>query len=308
MDKTMQPGRLYMIGLTGDAPVIRFKKKEGAPLLTSSTSVTVYSSDVATDANWNGIANPALFSAFVNAGATIGQVYNANSESYNPITLSATKLIPGMPVFVQAPAAKTVTVSYGGTYAAAPRRANATEDAGLYDVRIAPAGANYTDRVFVRMDADKESNQYTIGQDLVKMGVSTKVAQMWINRYDAKLCMNTMAPANEVAEYPLGIYVPDDGEYTIAVEQSVMSNEQALYLTCNGETVWNLSNGAYTANLKKGTDVSYGLRIGVKKVATDINAAIVDSKDAVATKVLMNNQVFIIRGDKVYSIDGQLVK
>ena len=83
-----------------------------------------------------------------------------------------------------------------------------------------------------------------------------------------------------------------------------------LYLTYNGEAIWNLSEGAYTAYLEKGTTAQYGLRISAKapQTATGVDEAIVDSKDAVATKVLIGNQVFIIRGEKVYSIDGQLVK
>jgi 3-deoxy-D-manno-octulosonic acid (KDO) 8-phosphate synthase len=54
----------------------------------------------------------------------------------------------------------------------------------------------------------------------------------------------------------------------------------------------------------------YGLRVSARspQVTTGVDEAIVDGKDKVATKVLINNQVYIIRGDKVYSIDGQLVK
>jgi hypothetical protein len=45
----------------------------------------------------------------------------------------------------------------------------------------------------------------------------------------------------------------------------------------------------------------------VPQVATDLGAAVVDA-DGKTTKVLYNGQVFIIRGEKVYSVDGQLVK
>lgn len=309
-DKTIQPGTLYMIGLMMDAPVIRFTKKDGAPLLTNTTSVSTYASSDATDANWNGIANPALFTAYVNAGATLGQVYNNDgSDSYSTIYLNTTKLILGQPVFVQAPEDKDITVSYGGTYAAAPRRAKATET-NEFEVRLSTYGAKYTDRLFVQADENKEQDRYTIGQDLAKMGVSTRVAQMWINRYGAKLCMNTFAPINGVAEYPLGIYTPKNGEYRLSLA-TTPDSEASIYLTYDGEAIWNLANGAYVADLEKGTNSHYGIRITVKKtpeIATGIDEAVVDSKDAVATKVLIGNQVFIIRGEKVYSIDGQLVK
>ena len=133
---------------------------------------------------------------------------------------------------------------------------------------------------------------------------------MWINRYDAKLCVNTAELISETAEYPLGISVPANGEYTISNVQSPMSDEAyTLYLTLNGQVIWNLSNGAYTLTLSKGTSNEYGLRISAKSpaVATDIDEALVDAQGD-TKKVLINDQVFIIRGENVYTIDGQLVK
>lgn len=85
--------------------------------------------------------------------------------------------------------------------------------------------------------------------------------------------------------------------------------DYALYLTLNGEAIANLSDGAYLLNLQKGTDNNYGLRVSARapQVSTGIDEAVVDAQGDIR-KVLINNQVFIIRGDKVYSIDGQLVK
>ena len=105
-------------------------------------------------------------------------------------------------------------------------------------------------------------------------------------------------------------YTPKNGEYRLSLA-TTPDSEASIYLTYDGEAIWNLAYGAYVADLEKGTNSHYGIRITVKKtpeIATGMDEAVVDSKDAVATKVLINNQVFIIRGDKVYSIDGQLVK
>ena len=44
-----------------------------------------------------------------------------------------------------------------------------------------------------------------------------------------------------------------------------------------------------------------------EKITTGIDEAVVDAKGE-TRKVLINDQVFIIRGEKVYSVDGQLVK
>ena len=303
------PGCLYMLYLQNDASVLRFPKKSGAPILTSATNVSTYGSDEPLDANWNGIANPAIFYAYLsNTGATVGQVFNAAAQSYEPIALS-TKLIVAKPIFVQATttgSAPAVTTPP----APAPVRRNAASEApkAEFQVEIASYG-RMQDRLFIHTNEDKEADTYTLGQDVVKFGVSNTVAQMWVDRYDAKLCMNTMTPVNSVAEFPLGIYAPRAGEYTIAVEQANAPEDHSLYLTYDGEAIWNLSEGAYTATLDKGTTANYGLRVSAKapQVATGIDEAVVDAQGE-TKKVLINNQVFIIRGEKVYTIDGQMVK
>ena len=62
-------------------------------------------------------------------------------------------------------------------------------------------------------------------------------------------------------------------------------------------------------NLEKGTYTNYGLRVSARapQSTTGIDEAVVDAKGE-TRKVLINDQVFIIRGEKVYSVDGQLVK
>ena len=304
-DKTLVPGRLYMIGLMGDAQTVRFEKTTGA-LSTTTTSVAAHASTTGdeTDKGWNGVANPALFHAFVNPGVTEGQVYVPDQKRYETVTLNTTKFVVGEGAFVQVDNNKNITVVKNGAFAA-PRRTRSQANL-IYDVRIAPAEAAYTDRLFIKT-TDSRENAYTVGQDLAKVGVSSLVPQMWINRYDAKLCVNTAELINGTAEYPLGISVPANGEYTIS---NVNDNDDyTLYLTLNGEAIWDLSDAPYTLDLTKGTTNTYGLRISAKapQVVTGIDEAVVDAKGE-TRKVLINNQVFIIRGNNIYTIDGQLVK
>lgn len=313
--EALQPGKLYMIVLMSDASAIRFAKKAGTPYFTNSTSVSTYASGTGsdTDANWNGIANPALFHAFVNAGATLGQVYQPASETYTPIVMEETKFVVGQAVFVQAPADKSIVVSSGASYA--PRRymkAETTETT-KFEVRIAPINTDFTDRVFVQLNEEKTQDIYTVGMDLQKMGVSSKVAQMWINRYDTKLCLNTMAPIEAQVDYPLGIIVPEAGKYTISIKYTANDNSQAdLFLTLDGEPIWNLSQNAYTVKLEQGTTSRYGLRTVSKapQTTTDIDPIWMDPEgNAIkAAKVLINNHVYIIRDGKLYTITGSLVR
>jgi hypothetical protein len=247
------------------------------------------------------------------ASSNKAQVYVPDEKRYEPITdMKETQLIVGQPIFVQAIEPKTVVAYPDNTDYAnhAPRRAKATEQDGMKcEVRIAVPGQAYTDRLFVQT-AEGKADEYIIGEDLAKAGVSDRVAQMWVDRYDARLCVNTVAPANNRAEYPLGISVPATGDYTITLANEGAEAEGIhVYLTLDGKPVWNLSYADYTAVLEKGTTGRYGLRLvrNAPQIATGIDEAVVDA-DGNTRKVLINNQVFIIRGEKVYTVDGQLVK
>ena len=84
-----------------------------------------------------------------------------------------------------------------------------------------PKGATYADRLFVKTTDEKEEEGYVIGQDLVKFSVSSSMPQIWIDRYDQELCVNTAELINETAAYPLGISAPAAGNYTIRVQSPV---------------------------------------------------------------------------------------
>lgn len=311
------PGRAYMIYLTSDAKTIRFKKREEADLFTNQTQVQLYAQQTGNDkdANWNGIANPATFHAYLNtASGNQGQIYIAGADRYEPIAdMSAHPLVVGQPVFVQATSDKTVAAyATNDDYAShAPRRmSSSNEEKIMAEVRIAPLDKAYTDRLYVGAEEFK-TDEYEIGKDLAKAGVSTKVAQMWVNRYNAQLCINSMELVNNRAEYPLTISAPAAGEYTIGMEPSAMAENQTyvLYLTLNGQPIWNLNYNAYTATLEKGTTEGYGLRLvyNAPEIATGIEETTILNGEQVR-KVMIDEKVYIIRGGQVYSIDGQLVK
>lgn len=312
VEKVLEPGRAYLFILYNTAvDQVTFRMKEGESLLTTETSVAQY--DQATgdpaDAGWNGIANPSLFKAYLNAGTTVAQTIKAAGDGYEPIDADE-YLVVGQPIYVQVDAPKSPVVANHNSYAAPVRRTNASASPARYQLTITAEGANrHSDRLFVQLDEEKEENTYVIGKDLAKFGIGTKSAQMWIDRYDAKLCLNTVAPQGDATSFPMSVYTPKAGEYTIAIEREKWAEEYELYLTYDGTAIWNLSESAYTANLSQGTDARYGLRIVARtpQVYTGVDEAVVNAQGE-TKKVLINNQVFIIRSEKVYTIDGQLVK
>ena len=307
----MVPGKLYMIYLASAQTQLDFYKKSGAALQTRNLTVSTASGNAGAQfANWNAISNPALYTADLGTGVSAYQTYDNNgAQTYTVVNATTNNLIVAKPIFVQVSTPSTVyaTIHSGSNPVPAYRRAPQADNEAKFVVEIANNG-KMADRLIVQT-AEKKANEYIIGQDLAKFGVSSKVAQIWVNRYGAKLCVNAEEIAEERAEYPLSIFAPAAGEYTITIDQSAITNDAyALYLTYNGEAIWNLSDRAYVLNLNKGTDSNYGLRVSARapQTATGVDEAIVDAQGDVR-KVLINNQVFIIRGDKVYSIDGQLV-
>ena len=141
--------------------------------------------------------------------------------------------------------------------------------------------------------------------DLAKAGVSTQVAQMWVDRYNTKLCVNTTAPIGTSATYPLGISVPQAGEYQI-YSATTMQDGQELYVTRNGKVIWNLAYGPYTLDAEPGTYSEYGLKlIQAPATTTDIDQSA--STNDQFKKVIIDNQVYIVRDGAVYTITGQKV-
>lgn len=310
--KVLQPGRAYLFILYNTAVnQVSFRKQDGASLLTTETSVAQYDQTTGypADAGWNGIANPSLFKAYLNAGTTVAQTINAAGNGYEAISAES-YLVVGQPLYVQVAAPKSPVEANHNSYAAPVRRMNASADPARYQLTITAEGANrHADRLFVQLDEEKEENTYVIGKDLAKFGTSTSSAQMWIDRYDAKLCLNTVAPQGDATSFPMTLSAPKAGEYTIAIEREVSTDAYELYLTYDGTAIWNLSESAYTTNLNQGTDARYGLRIVARtpQICTGVDEAVVDAQGA-TRKVLVNEKVFIIRGNEVYTIDGQLVK
>ncbi len=314
-DPAMVPGKLYMIYLTQETSTIRFKKKADGAIHTSELAVSTHEADIANDANWNGIANPATYKAYMNI-AVDGLVQKfvpgtqpRDGGRYLPIDLDDKQSV-GQPFFVQVASTSesTVQVTRTNTSASsAPRRVQAQNGPeARYAIGLA-ANGKLADRLYIQTSEEKE-DRYEVGKDMSKMGVSAHVAQMWVDRYDSKLCLNSAILTNNKANYPLGIYAPQAGEYKIFAPADIESGDN-IYLTLDDRVIWNLSMGAYYASLEKGTTTRYGLRLvrsNAPSVATGVDE--VHSGNTQCTKVIMDDHVYILRNGEMYSIDGQLVK
>lgn len=315
----MTPGKGYMIAFTIPVQTVRLTKASGAPIIYSGTVNLAANSGDADNGGWNAMANPEAYHAAMEDGPTVGYVHDGGeigSDGYEVYDLAAKKFIVGKMVYVQAAGDQSITFKASSATpispAAAPKRHVKVTDkqylalSDYYAVSL--SNGDKASRVYVLPEENKV-DEYVIGHDLSQFSMNATKPQIWVDRYDTKLALNTTAPIAEVADFPVSIYAPTAGEYMISVQNSAISDEYTAYVTLDGQAIWNLSNSDYTLSLPQGTSTQYGIRLSAHapQIATGLDEAVVDAKGE-TRKVVINDKVFIIRGDQVYSVDGQLVK
>ncbi len=305
-DKTLVPGRLYMIYFYAAQTSATFTKKAGAGIVyTTPVTVAMYNNGGVSPSfakDWNAISNWTLYTAKMSVdGVTYGQFYKPESESYEAKALNTEEMYVGKAFFVQATSATIVNAVQFPMSAPARRSAYDSEE----NIITIADDAQVTDRVYLLAN-EGALDEYVIGEDLAKVAVSRKVAQMWVNRYNAKLCVNKAAAnENDITEYPLGIYAPKAGAYTIAAPQCEAGT--VVVLLYNGVEIADLTRGEYTIDLARGTTTSYAIRIvGKRGIPTAIDET-VNGRNTVE-KVVRNGALYIIREGKVYDVQGKEVK
>ena len=302
---TLVPGTFYLMTVDGERTTYRFKKKAGEALV-AENSKTIYeyakSGDGQnTDAGWNGVGNPTLRYGKVDAEV---QVLDPETYTYKKKDANSTNFVVGTPFFYQAEEAGSMVMETADASANyAPRR---TPAKGIEKIKVSFGNEEFTD--YLDITANEEAlNEYQIGKDLVKMTMTNtpKVAQIFGKAYNTKLCMINTPLVNNRAEVALELYAPADGEYTISAEER---EDATVYLLHEGHMIWNLSAGSYVAELQKGNNTSYSIRVvKAPKVTTDIEE-VMGGQSSDVQKVIIDDQVFILRGGKMFDVTGKMAK
>jgi len=311
---TLQPGRAYTITLDDDYPwnTVVFKKKAGADVTGNRTFTTEYSGlGAETQYNgWNGLGNGTLHHAELDVPANaVIQLYDHTHKCYQPRAAKDYSLAVGLAFFMQFNGVQMVTLQNadGNAEFRAPRRAmNDVENFRL--ALTAEDAVNPADYIWVSASEDA-TGEYVIGRDVTKMGTISEstVARMWTQRSGMTLCSNEMPLVDDIAQCELGLYAPQARTYTIAIEEA--PEDADLYLTYNGQIIWNLTAGAYTIDLAKGTTSGYGLRVEARapQITTGVENTTIDGKSA--RKVLINNIIYIVTPEgEMYDLMGKSVK
>lgn len=313
-DKTVHPGRLYMMFFANNINTVRFVAADKSKIIfNEDVTVTGYIGNNTEDNGWNGIANPNLYYSMLKVedvqhgvalkDGTVGGI------AYEAIELANEPFVVGRPVFVQVGldngATSTVTATASSSAARKALMKKSPEQEQIKaNILICGNGTNENDKLILCTAEDK-ADEYVIGKDLSKFGIGVALPQIWTNAYNTQLCVNTRTLTDGQADYPLGIYVPATGEYTLSVD----SNSSAtIYLTLNNQIVWDLTAGAYKTDFAKGTTNGYGIRIVERKdVSTSLQTTL-QTDDAAVQKMLIDGVIYIVRDGMVYTIGGQQVK
>ena len=302
----MKAGIAYFIGFDdarSNQNIIKLKATNKTISNKSKIEAPEHSSSVDDKyANWNGLANPNFRHIALNKNV---QAFDYNVQSYNTYATGEYNFVVGTPFFIKETGDITIEAADNGSFRAPKREVEQLS----YCVRIAREGkAGFDNQMYVRA-SEEASTSYEEGHDLVTMnGESSNYgALLWTVNYGGKRLAIEEAPlVNDKASYALSLYAPADGAYRIETPTVRMNAD--LYLTYEGAIIWDLSMGAYEAELAKGTNNGYGLLLVKKMPMTPTGVDEVQSDKGQCTKVIIDEHVYILRGGQMYDVTGKAVK
>lgn len=309
---TLQPGRAYTITLDKWAyTTYVFKKKAGASAA-GTNSFSAVASDVESQTRgWNGLGNGSLShaqltDAFSNAKV---QLYDHAHNVYVTKEANESNFAVGTAFFIQVSEAQTI--SFAAAEENRTLMAPSREVYTMNEFRLTLKDTetdNTMDRLWLSA-SEEATEEYVIGQDLLKMGTPTSgtVAQMWTMKGGKVLCDVETAMNGERATAPLSFYAPKAGQYELAIDQA--PEDVTLYLTYNDQVIWILSFGSYVFDLEKGTTEGYGLRMETNRapqIATGIDEQTAGAQNR---KVMINNTLYIVTAEgAIFDVMGKNIK
>ena len=306
----LNPGTFYLLGVTTQAHVYRFHKTATGSLLSAAEmSLHTYNAADPANANWNAVGNPTLQYADASCPVNYVQIYNNNTGAYEVVDINDATFVVARPFFIQTGEGTLTLNAASGTKSAYYAPARRTAAASVpYNVHFGTQSNSRIDQVFVSANDDADGT-YTIGRDLAKAGTTTNVAQMMVNACNHSLCVREEAWSGNTADFMLTLYAPKADVYTLSLNTVRMPNDGSeLYLTENGSVIWNLSMSDYELPLGKGNHTQYGLRI-IKGhgISTDAEDAVNDKLNG-AEKIIMNNNLYILKDGVLFDATGKKVK
>lgn len=311
---TLKAGKLYTIALNANKPERKafvFKKNAGANIGSTEYAATYSEVGEVKDRGWNGLGNGTLQHCQLNTlpSGTKIQIYDHDQDRYVEREAAEYTYAIGTAFFVQVDEPKTIDLTAVSEQRGFLLPSRITQTTDEFRLALSRQGETIaSDHLWVSAN-EEATGEYVIGRDLLKMGTpeTAKVAQMWATRNDMILCDAEMPLINNAANVNITLSAPYEGNYKLAVEKA--PEDADLFLTYQGNVIWNLSSGPYAFKLAKGTTEDYGLRIEARteQVTPGNNNGALGEE--AARKVLINNMLYIVSPEgKMYDATGKSVQ
>jgi len=306
------PGKLYSISFDDEVVqnTFRFTWNGNGSISNASYDAQFEDATVESAKGWNGMGNGMLRHGHIADTYKI-QAYNHERNTYELLAGAKTFAV-GTAFFVQATEAGainwTAESASNDRPLYAPSQSSRSIDEFLVSLR--KEGAKKAVDNFYFSASEDATEEYMLGHDLVKMGTVTEaeVAQMWTTKGGNILCDVEQLLVDNKAATTLSFYAPQAEQYTLSVEQA--PDDANLYLTYDGNVIWDLTSSPYVLDLAQGTTNGYGLQLETKK-APQITTGVdeMQSNGEVVRKVIINNQLYLVTPEgKIYDVMGKSLK
>ncbi len=312
----------------------------------NTIAVTAHRGAAATEhqrhAGWNFVASPYLTNfagsnvendgdlQYINGELTVngGWQYGGDNVPYVTIPaydfsyytqhkLSDVKLSPEWSFFVQIGTSGTMDFSTAGRQEI-PASIAARHDAAQsfkMDVDITLSDKNHSDQMGLII-CDHFSSAYEVGYDLEKMfGSAYNLTVYTLMEDNTPLAYHALAIHSNMQVIPVGYRVPEQGDYTFALNQSTSSidllneqYEQLILVDYETGALTNLLNSTYTFTSPRTQSDSRFAIYAVIRQKTPTDLPNIDDGDNSTRKILHNGHLYILRDGKVYNGNGQIVK
>lgn len=166
------------------------------------------------------------------------------------------------------------------------------------------------DRTYVALSDDEETSAgFRFGEDLTKEFNANKANIYTFIADEATAAGNTLPMSDQTTIVPVGVDIKTNGDYTFAIPDGT-SGVGVTLIDTEANTRTSLSALSYTVNLTAGThDGRFLLEIApIQQTPTDIDLINGENGENGVRKMLINQQMYIIRDGKIYDARGARVQ
>ena len=310
---TLEPGHFYMLGIDGTCNRWRFEKKAGRPfegdthIAFSGYGAGEYNP---LDIGWNALGNTRLeYSDLTNISLSdllYMVTYDNRHGKYGTQLINDMNLFVGQPFFIQANSSGFFDFHYNGPFLMPALRAPKAPIQLMHFTLADEREDASVDNLYITLH-NEAAQTYTVGRDVARMSTDCKTAaQLWcLSAEGNQLTAHGIAEPQTETVVPLGLFAPTKGEYLFALETN-QTDEYEAEIRYQGTFVATLFEGqTVSLNLNAGDNTEYSLLIR-RKAPNGLDD--VSAMFGGARKVLIDDHLYILSGERIYDAQGKKVK